>query len=110
MSTMKISDWLVAQVGDPNNIFESAWLKADFRDRTGYTAPEWREEVLAVATEQHTRVYIEPGVPRDQVITSGHDVAWDIERAFIPGRRTEHYIGNLRNFDAIVETLRTVGL
>jgi hypothetical protein len=110
---MKISEWLVTVVGDQDTIHASAGLKADFRARTGYTPPAWREEVLAAVMEQHTAVYLNPDVvARDQVITSGHDVAAAIERDFIPGRRPAamRYSGNGRNFDAIVETLRTVGL
>lgn len=111
LGSSRISEWLRTHVGY-NLIHDSAELKASFRAATGFTPPEWEEESLAKGMERSLYVYPEPGVPRDQVITYGTAVAEAIEREFIPGRRPadQHYSGRGRNFDAILETLREVGL
>ena len=57
-------------------------------------------------------VWTDPETPRDRIITTGIDIAWAIEREFIPRARpeSEYYSGRGRTFDAIVATLRKAGL
>src|SRR5262245_16825380 len=97
--SMRISEWLTRSVAY-DGIHHSHDLKRDFKARTGYTAPDWREEPLARAMEDSLQVWPHPGVPRETVVCFGIDVARAIERAFVPGLRpeSEHFIGRGRNF------------
>lgn len=108
---MKISDWLQSALRY-DEFHDSPALKRDFQDKTGFTPPDWPEEPLAKGMEQSLYVYPDPGVPRDQIICYGIEVAQAVERAFVPGLRPsdQHYSGRGMNFRAIVVTLQQANL